>query len=81
MSSMSAPKKYLLIPVWILIVAIVALGVVQSGKPTNLIDPSGFLFVLVGGIALVMIGFPVPEILRALRDAVGSSGDEADIRS
>ncbi len=61
--------------------AIVALGVVQSGKPANLIDPAGFLFVLAGGIALIMISFPGAEIRRALRDAVASAGNEADIRS
>jgi flagellar motor component MotA len=80
MSSMGTTKKFLLIPVWILILAIVALGVIQSGNPANLIDPSGFLFVLVGGIALAMISFPGAEIWRALRDAVGTPGNEADIR-
>jgi hypothetical protein len=77
---MSTGKKYLLIPAWILILAIVALGVVQSGKPANLIDPAGFLFVLVVGIALMMISFPGAEILRALRDAAASPGNETDIR-
>ena len=81
MSSRNNGKKLLLIPAWILILAIVVLGVVQSGKPANLVDPSGFLFVLIGGIALVMISFPGAEIRRALRNAVGSPGNEADIRS
>jgi hypothetical protein len=80
MSSISTGKKYLSIPAWILIVAIMALGVTQSGNPANFVDPSGFLFVLVGGIALVMISFPGTEIWRALRDAVGTPGNEADIR-
>jgi flagellar motor component MotA len=81
MSAANAGKKYLLIPAWILILAMVALGVVQSGKPTNLVEPSGFLFVLVGGIALLMISFPGNEILRALRDAFRSQGNETDIRA
>ena len=76
----SIGMKYLLIPVWILILAIVVLGVVQSGKPADLVDPSALLFVLAGGIALVMISFPGVEIRRALRDAVASPGNEADIR-
>jgi len=80
MSSVSARKKYLLIPGWILTLAIVALGVIQSGNPANLVDPPGFLFVLVGGIALVMISFPVAEIRRALRDAAGAPANEVDIR-
>lgn len=75
----NAGKKYLLIPAWILVLAIVALGIVKSGNPANLIDPSGFLFVLVGGIALVMISFPVGEIRSALLDAVASPGNEADL--
>jgi len=81
MSSTNATKKYLMIPAWILIAAAIALGVVQSGKPGNLIDPAGFLFVLVGGIALVLISFPGAEIRRAFRDAFAAAGDEEDIRS
>jgi flagellar motor component MotA len=81
MAAMNTTKKYLMIPAWILLLAIVALGVVQSGRPSNLIDPSGFLFVLVGGIALAVISFSGAEIGRAFRNAMGASGNEADIRS
>jgi len=35
---------------------------------------------LMGGIALVMISFPGAEIRRAFRDAVGTPGNETDIR-
>ena len=80
MSSISGRQKYSLILGWILILAIVTLGVIQSGNPANLVDPSGFLFVLVGGIALVMISFPGSEIRRALRDAAGAPANEVDIR-
>jgi len=73
-------KKIMLIPAWILILAILALGAIQSGNPANLVDPSGFLFVLAGGIALVIISFPGAEIQRALRYAAGNPADEADIR-
>jgi flagellar motor component MotA len=57
------------------------LGVVQLGRPATFVDPSGFLFVLVGGMALVMISFPGAEIGRAFRDAAAAPGNEADIRS
>ncbi len=81
MSSRNITKAILMIPTWILILAIVALGVVQSGKPVNLIDPAGFLFVLVFGIALVMISFPGAEIRRAFQDALASPGNETKIKS
>jgi flagellar motor component MotA len=81
MSPMSARKKYSLIPGWILTLAIVALGVIQSGNPAHLVDSPGFLFVLLGGIALVMISFPGAEIRRALRDAAGAPANEVDIRA
>ncbi len=73
-------RKILLVPIWILVLAILALGMIQSGNPANLVDPSGFLFVVVGGTALAMISFPVAEMRRALRDAGGTSANEADIR-
>ncbi len=73
-------RKILLIPIWILALAILALGMIQSGNPANLVNPSGFLFVVVGGTALAMISFPGAEIRRALRDAAGTSANEADIR-
>jgi hypothetical protein len=76
----SAGKRYLLIPVWILVLAIIALGVAKSGKAANLLNPTGFLFVLVCGIALVLISFPGVEIRRAARDALASEGSETDIR-
>ncbi|MBZ5498263.1 MAG: hypothetical protein LAP85_17825 [Acidobacteriia bacterium] len=74
-------KRYSLISGWILILGILALGVIQSGDPANLVDPSGFLFVLVGGMALAMISFPGAEIRCALRDAAGTRAKETDFRS
>ncbi len=81
MPQMRARTGYLLIPGWILISGILALGVIQSGDPLHLVDPSGFFFVLVGGMALVMISFPGAEIRRAIRDAVGTPAEEADLKS
>jgi flagellar motor component MotA len=71
----------MLIPIWIMIAAVMVLGVVQSGNPANLIDPDSFLFVLACGIGLMMISFPGTEIRRSLRDAVASPGNEIDIES
>ncbi len=81
MPHMSTRKRYFLLSGWILILGILALGVIQSGNPANLVDTSGFLYVLVGGIALTMISFPGAEIRCALRDATGTPGKAADFRS
>ncbi len=80
MSSTRTTKMLLQIPVWILLIAIVVLGVVQSGKLTNLVDPEGFLFVLVGGIAMAMVSFPGADIWRALRGAASSRVNETEVR-
>ncbi len=77
---MSTIKRLLLISGWVLTPGILALGVIQSGDPAHLVDRSGFLFVLVGGMALALISFPGAEIRRALRDAVGTPAKEADYR-
>jgi hypothetical protein len=73
-------NRILMIPGWILTLAILALGVIQSGNPANLVDTSGFVFVVVGGMALAMISFPSAEIRRALRNAAGTSANEDDTR-
>jgi flagellar motor component MotA len=81
MSSTNSGKRYLLIAGRILILLIVAIGALQSGTPASYLDPYGFLFVLVGGVALLMISFPGAEIWRAFRHAAGGSGNDAEIRS
>jgi flagellar motor component MotA len=81
MSSTNSGKKYWLIPVRILILLIVVAGVLKSGPPANYFNPNGLLFVLVGGVALMMISFPGAEIGRALRHAAGSPGSNAEIRN
>lgn len=75
----SRKNRILIIPGWILALAILALGVIQSGNPANLIDISGFAFVVVGGMALALISFPSAEIRRALRNATGVA-NETDSR-
>src|SRR5512136_2027009 len=81
MSSTNSSKKYLVIAGRILILLIVLIGALQSGRPASYLDRSGLLFVLVGGAALVWISFPGAEIWRALRHAAGGSGSDAEIRN
>jgi hypothetical protein len=80
MSSTSSGKKILLIAGGILVLIFVAAGVRQLGYTPIFIDPHGLLFVLVSGIALVMISFPGAEIRRAFLDAAATPGNEVDIR-
>jgi hypothetical protein len=70
-----------LIPVRILILLILVVGGLQSGTPASYFDRYGFLFVLVGGVALALISFPGAEIGLALRHAAGGSGSDAEIRN
>jgi flagellar motor component MotA len=80
MASTNSSKNYMRILGMVLILAFVALGVIQLGNPISFVDPYGFLFILVGGIALVFISFPGAEIGRALRDAAVTPGNETDLR-
>jgi TonB family protein len=80
MSSTNSRKSFLLVLGGILILALMAVAAVKSGKLPDFVEPYGFIFVLVGGIALVMISFPGNEIWRALMHAVGASGNDAEIR-
>jgi hypothetical protein len=81
MSSTNSIKNLLRILSWILILYFLALGLIQSGNLANFVDPYGFLFVLVGGVALVMISFPGAEIGRALRNAVRTPANDPEIRA
>ncbi len=81
MSSKNPGKKFLLIVGRILILLIALIGAVKSGTPASYYDPYGFFFVLIGGVALMMISFPGAEIWRAFRHAAGDSGDDAEIRN
>jgi hypothetical protein len=81
MSSTNSSKRYLLIAGRILILLIVASGAMQSGTPASYIDPYGFLFVLVGGVALLMVSFRGAEIWCAFRHAAGGSGSNAEMRN
>ncbi len=80
MSSKNTSKRFWSIAGKILLLLIVVIGAVQSGTPASYFDRHGFLFILVGGIALVVISFPGAEIGRALQHAAGS-GKDAELRS
>jgi TonB family protein len=80
MSSTNSRKSYLLILGGILVLALMAVAAIGSGKLADFIDLSGLLFVLVGGVALSLISFPGKEIWRALRHALGTPGNNEEIR-
>jgi hypothetical protein len=65
----------------ILILAFAAVGTLQLGQPSKFVDATGLLFVLVAGVALVMISFPGNEIRRAFQQAAGAPGCEADLKA
>ena len=64
----------------ILILALMAARAMTSENLPGFFDSYGLLFVFVGGVALVLISFPVAEIRSALKHAVGVSGNDAEIR-
>jgi hypothetical protein len=81
MSSSNSGKRILLIVGRILFLLIMATGVLKSGPLASYFEPYGLFFVMVGGIALIMISFPGVEIWNAFRHAAGGSGDDAEIRN
>ncbi|MGD0101108.1 MAG: MotA/TolQ/ExbB proton channel family protein [Acidobacteriota bacterium] len=81
MSSTNFVKRFLLIAGRILILLLVLAGAVRSGTPASYYDPYGFFFVLIGGVALIMISFPGAEIWRAFRHATVGSDNEAELKN
>jgi len=81
MSSTKSAKKSLLIAGRIFFLLIAAMGLLKAGTPASYYDRYGFFFVLVGGIALMIISFPGAEIWRAFRHAAGGPGNDAEIRN
>jgi TonB family protein len=83
MLSTSSRNNRLLILGKIVILLLIAAAVIRSyfmNTQANFVFPYGFIFVLVGGMALVMISFTGAEIRRALLPSVGASGNDAEIR-
>jgi hypothetical protein len=81
MSFTNSGKHYLLIPAWILVLGLIAVGVIQSGNMAYYRDLAGFLYLLISGIALMLISFPVTEIGRAFLHAVKDPHDDVRIRN
>jgi hypothetical protein len=81
MSSTNNGRKYLSVAAKILLLLLVAIGALQSGSPASYYDPYGVLFVLIGGVALMLISYPCTEIWRAFRHAAGGSGSDAELRN
>jgi flagellar motor component MotA len=81
MASTNFTKRLIWIIGRILILFIVAIGILQSGTLASYFDPHGFFFVLVGGVALVLISFPCTEIWNAFRHAAAGSGSSGEIRN
>ena len=83
MLSTSSRNSRLLILGKIVILVLIAAAVIRSyfmNTQANFVFPYGFIFVLVGGVALVMISFTGAEIRRALLQFVGAPGNDAEIR-
>lgn len=62
----------------ILILAILILAAILSGRFTNFMDLYGLAFVIVGGIALILMSFPAREIVSALRGASVALGSQPE---
>jgi TonB family protein len=80
MSSTNSSKNSLLTLGGILILALMAAAAIKSGQLPNFFDPYGFIFVLAGGIALLMVSFSGKEIRSALMHAVSAHENDAEIR-
>jgi len=67
----------------IVILVLIAAAIIRSyfmNIQAGFVYPQGFIFILIGGIALMMISYSGPEIRRAFRQLVGTPGNDAEIR-
>jgi flagellar motor component MotA len=81
MPATNSGKRTLIITGRFIFLLIVAVGLLKAGPLASYYDPHGFFFVLIGGIALMMISFQSTEIWRAFRHAAGGSGNDAEIKN
>jgi TonB family protein len=79
MSSTNSAKTLLMVLGGILVLVLMALAAIKSGSLADFVDPYRFFFVLVGGIALVLISFSGNEARRALLHAFGTPGEDTEI--
>ncbi len=66
-------KKLMFVGKIVLLIVLVLVGV-WSGKFTGLMHGAGLAFVLLGGLAMALMGFSLPEIGTAFRHAAGGAG-------
>lgn len=81
MSSSINSGKILKIFGKILILSFIVIGVLISGKFTDFMDAPGLFFVLIGGAAMVLMGFSTSEIGAAFKHAAGSFGAREELRN
>ena len=73
MTSEDKKRNPFLILSRILILAVLIAAVILSGKFAGFMDLYGLAFVLIGGIALILMSFTVREIAAAIRGSGGAS--------
>ena len=83
MLSTSSRNSWLRILGKIVILVLIAAAVFRSyfmNIRADFVFPYGFIFVLAGGVALILISFTGAEIRRAFLHPVGDPGNDAEIR-
>ena len=80
MTSQINKKRLFLVLARILVVAILAAAAIFSGKFGNLMGGYGLVFVLVGGVALVLMSFSGSEITAAFKHAAGVPGTRKEMQ-
>ena len=80
MSLNGSPKKRILLIGRILSLVLLAMAALLSGRSTVYFDPSGLLFVIVGGAAGVLMTFSCGEIRAAFAHAGGALGSVDELR-
>lgn len=73
-------KRILTILGKILILILLGLVVILSGKFTGFMDAPGLIFVVLGGVAMLLMGFSAPEIGSAFKHAVGGPGRREELQ-
>ena len=63
------------------ILAAIVAALLLSGELAGFYYGSGLLFVLIGGLASIFMGFPLRTIGSALKHALGKPGDENEIKT
>ncbi|MFB0566939.1 MAG: MotA/TolQ/ExbB proton channel family protein [Candidatus Aminicenantaceae bacterium] len=80
MPSKSHLNTKLKVLVRILIVAALVAAVILSGRFTDFLSGPGLVFVLLGGVALALMGFSASEIKAAFKHASGRTGTYPELQ-